>query len=181
MSNPTTKTDTQSEEKSRGEGGRDVSRRTGSTALESEFGRTQIADLVVQKIAGMATREVSGVAELGGGTSRAIGALRERIPGAGTSHGQGVTVEVGEKQAAVDLEIMTDYGVAIPDVARSIRRNVMTAIERMTGLEVVEVNINVNDVFLGGEQGGRTGTGSSSSSGGGGSEEGSARSSGRVE
>ncbi|MER6765867.1 Asp23/Gls24 family envelope stress response protein, partial [Amycolatopsis sp. NPDC000746] len=78
----------------------------------------------------------------------AFSALRERIPGATASAGQGVSVEVGEKQAAVDLQIVVEYGVSIADVARSIRRNVISAVEGMTGLEVVEVNINVGDLHL---------------------------------
>lgn len=116
--------------------------------LVSNQGATTIADTVVQKIAGLATREIPGVHDLGSGTARALGALRERIPGATASAGQGVAVEVGEKQAAVDLQIVVEYGVAITDLSRSIRRNVITSIEQMTGLEVVEVNINVSDVYI---------------------------------
>lgn len=116
--------------------------------LVSNQGSTTIADTVVQKIAGLATREIPGVHDLGSGTARALGALRERIPGATASASQGVAVEVGEKQAAVDLQIVVEYGVAITDLSRSIRRNVITSIEQMTGLEVVEVNINVSDVYI---------------------------------
>ncbi|MDT7800574.1 MAG: hypothetical protein QOI78_4007 [Actinomycetota bacterium] len=122
-----------------------------TTALVSKQGTTTIADTVVQKIAGLAAREVNGVYDLGGGAARALSALRDRIPGASASVGQGVSVEVGEKQAAVDLQLLVEYGVAIADLARAVRRNVITAIERMTGLEVVEVNINVNDVHLPGD------------------------------
>ena len=118
------------------------------SALASSQGKTSIADTVVSKIAGIATREVSGVHALGGGASRVVGALRERIPGASTNHSQGVSVEVGEKQAAVDIDIVAEYGVAIADLATGIRRNVIAAVERMTGLEVTEVNITVNDVHL---------------------------------
>ena len=110
---------------------------------------TKIADVVVQKIAALSARDVPGVHDLGGGAARTIGALRGRIPGAGTSHGQGVTVEVGERQVAVDLDILVDYGVSIPDLARAVRQNVITAIEEMTGLTVVEVNITIVDVSLG--------------------------------
>jgi uncharacterized alkaline shock family protein YloU len=120
-----------------------------STLLQSTQGTTKIADVVVQKIASLAAREVPGVRDLGGGTSRTLGALRGRIPGAGTSSGQGVTVEVGERQVAVDLDVLIDYGVAIPELARVVRENVITAIEEMAGLEVVEVNISVVDVYLG--------------------------------
>jgi uncharacterized alkaline shock family protein YloU len=125
---------------------------TESGTLVTKEGSTTIADTVVQKIAGLATREVSGVYSLGGGAARAFGALRERIPGASASASQGVAVEVGEKQAAVDLQILVEYGVSIAEVARSVRRNVITSIEQMTGLEVVEVNINVNDVHIPGDE-----------------------------
>jgi uncharacterized alkaline shock family protein YloU len=118
------------------------------SALQSSQGTTTIAQDVVQKIAGLAAREVSGVYALGGGAARTLGALRERIPGASQSIGQGVSVEVGERQAAVDLDIVTEYGVPIADVARSVRRNVITSVEGMTGLQVTEVNISVNDVHL---------------------------------
>lgn len=116
--------------------------------LVSESGRTAIADAVVSKIAGIAARDVSGVHDLGGGTARAVGAIRERIPGSRTNLSQGVTVEVGERQAAVDLDIVAEYGVAIADLATGIRRNVIDSVERMTGLEVTEVNITVHDVFI---------------------------------
>jgi uncharacterized alkaline shock family protein YloU len=121
---------------------------TAPSALQSAQGTTTIADDVVQKIAGLAAREVSGVYALGGGAARAIGALRDRIPGASQSTGQGVSVEVGEKQAAVDLDLITEYGVPIADLARSVRRNVIASVEGMTGLQVTEVNISVNDVHL---------------------------------
>lgn len=116
--------------------------------LVTTQGNTTIADVVVSKIAGLAAREVHGVHDLGGNASRAVGALRDRIPGASTNYAQGVSVEVGEKQAAVDLDIVAEYGVSISDVASGIRRNVIAALERMTGLEVVEVNITVHDVHV---------------------------------
>ncbi|MDV6277672.1 Asp23/Gls24 family envelope stress response protein [Rhodococcus erythropolis] len=118
------------------------------SALVSSQGKTSIADTVVSKIAGIATREVSGVNDVGGGASRVVDALRERIPGASVNHSQGVSVEVGEKQAAVDIDIVAEYGVSLADLATGIRRNVIAALERMTGLEVAEVNITVHDVHL---------------------------------
>jgi uncharacterized alkaline shock family protein YloU len=118
------------------------------SVLQTPQGTTTIAEGVVQKIAGLAAREVSGVYALGGGAARTIGALRERIPGAAQSSGQGVAVEVGEKQAAVDLDLVTEYGAPIADVARSVRRNVISSVEGMTGLQVTEVNISVNDIHL---------------------------------
>ncbi len=123
-------------------------------ALTSSHGKTTIADTVVSKIAGLAAREVAGVYALGGATSRMVGQLRERIPGATVNYAQGVSVEVGEKQAAVDIDIIAEYGVAIADLASGIRRNVIAALERMTGLEVTEVNIAVHDVHFEGDPSG---------------------------
>ncbi len=114
-------------------------------------GRTAIADVVVSKIAGIATREIPGVHALGGGAARAVGMLRDRIPGSKTNLSQGVSVEVGETQAAVDIELVAEYGVSIAELAAAIRANVISAVERMTGLEVTEVNISVTDVHLDGD------------------------------
>ncbi|WTL80280.1 Asp23/Gls24 family envelope stress response protein [Streptomyces sp. NBC_01518] len=111
-------------------------------------GRTTIADGVVEKIAGIAAREVPGINALGGGFTRTMGAVRDRVPGGHASAGRGVTVEVGEKQTAIDLQVVVEYGVSIREVAAEVRENVIAAVERMTGLEVVEVNIAVNDVHL---------------------------------
>ncbi|MFF5023735.1 Asp23/Gls24 family envelope stress response protein [Streptomyces collinus] len=126
--------------------------RTGAGAPAETRGRTTIADGVVAKIAGMAAREVPGIHSLGAGMARAFGAMRERVPGAGGGGGgavtRGVKVEVGERQAAVDLDVVVEYGVSIVDVAGGVRTNVISAVERMTDLEVVEVNIAVDDVHL---------------------------------
>ncbi|MBJ6638134.1 Asp23/Gls24 family envelope stress response protein [Streptomyces sp. DHE7-1] len=111
-------------------------------------GRTTIADGVVEKIAGLAARDVVGVHALGSGLARTFGAVRDRVPGGTKSVTRGVKAEVGEVQTALDLEIVVDYGVSISDVARSVRENVVAAVERMAGLEVVEVNIAVSDVKL---------------------------------
>lgn len=130
-----------------------TSRIAASTAtierLSTDEGKISVAQGVVQKIAGIACREISGVHAMGVATSRAFGAVRERIPGSsGPNVAQGVGVEVGETQAAIDLDIVVDYGVSIADLGRSIQRNVKQAVERMTGLEVVEVNVNVDDLYL---------------------------------
>jgi uncharacterized alkaline shock family protein YloU len=116
----------------------------------STRGRTTIADGVVEKIAGLAARDVDGVHAMGGGLARTFGAVRDRVPGGSgqKSVSRGVKAEVGEVQTALDLEIVVEYGVSIADVARDVRENVIGAVERMTGLEVVEVNIAVSDVKL---------------------------------
>ncbi|MET7997395.1 Asp23/Gls24 family envelope stress response protein [Amycolatopsis sp. CA-161197] len=115
---------------------------------EGSAGRTTISSLVVQKVAGLAAREIAGVHALGGGVSRAFGALKERIPGSGTTSTAGVAVEVGEKQTAIDLDLVVEYGARIVEVSRAVRRNVIEAVEQITALEVIEVNIAVNDVHL---------------------------------
>jgi uncharacterized alkaline shock family protein YloU len=111
-------------------------------------GRTTIADGVVEKIAGLAARDVVGVHAMGSGLSRTFGAVRDRVPGGTRSVARGVKAEVGEVQTALDLDIVVDYGVAIVEVSRAVRENVIAAVERMTGLEVVEVNVAVGDVKL---------------------------------
>jgi uncharacterized alkaline shock family protein YloU len=117
--------------------------------LASEHGQITVAESVVQKIAGKACRELGGVHAMGTSGSRTFGALRERIPGSsGPNVAQGVGVEVGETEAAIDLDIVVEYGVSIAELGRSIQRNVKQAVERMTGLRVVEVNIAVDDVYL---------------------------------
>jgi uncharacterized alkaline shock family protein YloU len=117
--------------------------------LATGEGQITVAENVVQKIAGKACREVGGVHAMGNSGTRAFGAVRERIPGStGPNVAQGVGVEVGEKEAAIDLEIVVEYGVAIAELGRSIQRNVKQSVERMTGLHVVEVNIAVDDVYL---------------------------------
>ncbi|MGI8807482.1 MAG: Asp23/Gls24 family envelope stress response protein [Acidimicrobiales bacterium] len=120
-------------------------------SLVTGQGKTSIADSVVEKIAGVAAREVSGVHEMGRGAARAFGTIKEKLPGggAGPNVTQGVKVEVGERQAAIDIDLVVDYGVSIPDVSQAVRDNVIQRIERMTGLQVTEVNISVDDVYLG--------------------------------
>ncbi|MFF5494997.1 Asp23/Gls24 family envelope stress response protein [Streptomyces aquilus] len=121
---------------------------TGSDQPAPDRGRTSIADVVVVKVAGIAAREIPGVYDMGGGLSRTIGAVRDRVPGGRPNVGRGVKVEVGERQTAIDLDLVVEYGVPVMDVARDVRENVVSAVERITGLEVVEVNVTVNDVRL---------------------------------
>ncbi|MFE9046009.1 Asp23/Gls24 family envelope stress response protein [Streptomyces sp. NPDC007818] len=130
--------------------------RTEVTEPAGTRGRTAIADTVVVKVAGIAAREIPGVHDMGGGLSRTLGAVRDRVPGGRPHVGRGVKVEVGERQAAIDVELVVEYGVPVPDVARDVRENVIGAVERITGLEVVEVNIAVTDVHLPGEDPGET-------------------------
>ena len=121
---------------------------TGSAQLTTEQGRTTIADVVVAKIAGLAAREVTGVHELlPQGTGGAIAGLAQRVTGS-DPRAQGVNVEVGEREAAVDLRMTVDYGVSIHQVAEAVRQNVVARVQGMTGLTVREVNIAVDDLFF---------------------------------
>lgn len=125
----------------------------GSVAvLETDRGTTSIDDSVVAKIAAIAAREVDGVAALGGTMSGALGNVVGRIRGS-EHRTAGVGVEVGSRQAAVDISCQMQYPASIHEVADSVRQNVIDRIESMTGLEVVEVNIAVSDlVFPEGEE-----------------------------
>ncbi|QHY99733.1 Alkaline shock protein 23 [Streptomyces sp. S4.7] len=122
-------------------------------------GTTTIADSVVATIAGIAVRESDGIYALGGSASRALGSVRDRMSKA-PDPSRGVKVEVGETQTAVDVDVIVEYGEPIAEDAKDIRTRVTDAVETMTGLEVVEININVLDVHLPGsddedEDGGR--------------------------
>lgn len=122
--------------------------KTGGGALHTEHGTTTIASSVVAKIAALATQEIPGVQAMGKSLSRTFGTIRAKVPGATQADTQGVSVEVGERQAAVDIDIVVEYGHSIVEVAEAIRQNVIDRIEGMTGLEVVEVNVGVDDLHL---------------------------------
>lgn len=105
------------------------------------LGNIKIASEVVGVIAGLAATEVEGIAGMSGGIAGGIAELLGR-----RNLSKGVKVEVGEKEAAVDLFVVVNYGVRIPDVAWRVQQNVKRAIESMTGREVVEVNVHVQGV-----------------------------------
>ena len=121
------------------------------TPLQSERGNTTISDAVVTKVASIAAREVRGVHELGGGVSRAIGSVTQRV-GIGDERTQGVSVEVGEREAAVDVTLIIEFGESIPQVSQAVRDNVVKRIEGITGLSVTEVNVAVNDLYFPGDE-----------------------------
>ncbi|AGL02019.1 hypothetical protein Desgi_2613 [Desulfoscipio gibsoniae DSM 7213] len=113
---------------------------------KNSLGAIRIADDVVRIIAGLAATEVSGVVSMSGGV---VGGITEKLGRKNLS--KGVKVEVGEKEAAVDLFIVVEYGSRIPEVAAKIQDAVKSAIEKMTGLVVVEVNVNVQGVAFANE------------------------------
>ena len=126
---------------------------TGQSPLHSDLGTTTIQDSVVTAIVSMAAEEVEGVAtshggvKLPGDTSPTVGEFVDNLTG-GSSRTRGLSVDVGEQQAAADVTINVDYGRSIPQVATAVRERVIERVENLTGLEVTEVNIQVNDVTL---------------------------------
>lgn len=108
------------------------------------IGSIKISDDVVRVIAGLAAVEVEGVTAMSGGIA---GGIAERLGRKNLS--KGVKADVGEKEALIDLFVIVDYGARIQDVASKIQSNVKTAVENMTGLKVLQVNVNVQGVSFG--------------------------------
>ena len=120
-----------------------------SSPLQTERGSTSISDSVVSKIAGIAAQEVDGIRMGGGGASQAVGGLLSSMPGVNSgSQTQGVSVEVGQEEAALDLTLTAEYGKSIPQLAEAVRRNVVNRVESLVGLRVTEVNVTVSNVFF---------------------------------
>ncbi|MDQ3911489.1 MAG: Asp23/Gls24 family envelope stress response protein [Actinomycetota bacterium] len=118
--------------------------------LQTGRGSTQIEDSVVAKIAGIAAQEVDGV-RMGGGTTQAIGGILSSVTGGSAGSGsqsRGVSVEVGEVEAALDVTLTVEYGKPVPQIAEAVRRNIINRVENLVGLNVTEVNISVDDVFF---------------------------------
>ncbi|MDD4237836.1 MAG: Asp23/Gls24 family envelope stress response protein [Desulfotomaculaceae bacterium] len=113
---------------------------------QTGLGSIRISDEVVKVIAGLAATEIIGVAGMSGGL---VGGIAEMLGRKNLS--KGIKVEVGEKEAAVDVFVIMEYGIRIPDIAAQIQETVKSAIERMTGLNVVEVNVNVQGVTFASE------------------------------
>jgi uncharacterized alkaline shock family protein YloU len=129
--------------------GQQRSRQAGKQSpLRSERGNTTISDAVVSQVAGIAAQEVEKV-QMGGGAAAAVGGFLQSVTGGSSGGGnfsRGVSVEVGEEEAAIDLTMAVEYGVSIPQVTEAARRNVINRVENLVGLQVTEVNITVNDV-----------------------------------
>ena len=110
---------------------------------KSEYGNVRIANEVVAIIAGLAATEVKGVAGMSGGIT---GGITEILGMKNLS--KGVKVEVGDKETAIDLFLIVEYGSKIVEVAKQVQENVKETVETMTGLNVVEVNVNVQGVNI---------------------------------
>ena len=108
-----------------------------------KYGTVKIANEVVAIIAGLAATEIDGVAGMSGGMTADF---TEMLGMKNLS--KGVKVEVGEKEAAIDLFMIVEYGSKISEVANEVQRNVKDTVETMTGLNVIEVNVNVQNVNI---------------------------------
>ena len=124
-----------------------MTEQSGGSALQGDGGSTTISNTVVSQIAGLAAQEVEKV-QMGGGASAAVGGFLSSVTGSapGGNASRGVTVEVGQEEAAIDLTMAIEYGQSIPQLTEAARRNVINRVESLTGLRVTEVNIQVNDV-----------------------------------
>ncbi|SMH30482.1 Uncharacterized conserved protein YloU, alkaline shock protein (Asp23) family [Rathayibacter oskolensis] len=120
-----------------------------STASGVAQGKTIIDNAVIAKVAGIAAREVAGVFALGNNASRAFGAIRQAV--GGNDHAQGVRVEVGETQVAVDVTLVVEYPVPMQSVADSVRAAVAEAITDLVGMSVAEINVAIVDVHIPGD------------------------------
>lgn len=108
-----------------------------------KYGTVKIANEVVAIIAGLAATEIDGVAGMSGGIT---GDITEMLGMKNLS--KGVKVDVGEKETAIDIFIIVEYGSKISEVANSVQENVKSTVETMTGLHVIEVNVNVQGVNI---------------------------------
>lgn len=108
-----------------------------------DMGSVKISEEVVAIIAGIAAMDVLGVAGMSGGIAGGIAEILGR-----KNLSKGVKVEVGDREAAIDLYIIVEYGCRIPDVSWDIQEKVKSAVESMTGLSVIEVNIHVQGVNI---------------------------------
>ncbi len=124
-----------------------------ASPLKSGMGTTTISNAVVSQVAGIAAQEIEKV-QMGGGATAAVGGFLQSVTGGvtggstsgGGNFSRGVSVEVGEEEAAIDLTMAIEYGQSIPQLTDAARRNVINRVESLTGLRVTEVNITVNDV-----------------------------------
>lgn len=110
------------------------------------LGRTVISETAVAKVAGIAARSVPGVYSLGSGPSRALGAIRDAV--GSSDHAAGVHAEVGETQVAVDITLVASYGTPLHPLADQVRAAVYQAVEELVGLQVIEVNVEITDVYV---------------------------------
>ena len=125
-----------------------VSRLRNNASLPAERGKTTIANEVVEKIAGIAAREVPGVYDLGGDAARLFSSVRERLHLGEESAAQGVSVRLEGKTAEIEVVIVIEFGFVVYSVTEKVREKVISSVENLLGLEVTAVDVTVDDVHI---------------------------------
>jgi uncharacterized alkaline shock family protein YloU len=126
-----------------------VSRIRNNAILPAERGHTTIANEVVEKIAGIAAREVPGVYDLGGDVARVFSAVKERLGlGEEKAANKGVSVKLEGKNAEIVVTIVLEYGFQVFSVTEKAREKVISSVENLLGLDVTNVDITVDDVHV---------------------------------
>jgi uncharacterized alkaline shock family protein YloU len=125
-----------------------VSRIRNNASLPAERGKTTIANEVVEKIAGIAAREVPGVYDLGGDAARLFSSVRERLHLGEESAAQGVSVRLEGKTAEIEVVIVIEFGFVVYSVTEKVREKVISSVENLLGLEVLAVDVTVDDVHI---------------------------------
>lgn len=136
-------------QQSGGQESRETQREQGqSHPLRGDRGDTSIQETVVSQVSGLAAQEIEGIRMGGGGSQRASGIFGSVTGGSGGTRTQGVSVEVGKEEAAIDLTLTVEYGRSAPEIADKVRSNVISRIESLTGLRVTEVNVSVTSLHF---------------------------------
>lgn len=125
-----------------------VTRLRNNASLPAERGKTTIANEVVEKIAGIAAREVPGVFDLGGDAARLFSSVRERLHLGEESAAQGVSVRLEGKTAEIEVVIVIEFGFVVYSVTEKVREKVISSVENLLGLEVLAVDVTVDDVHI---------------------------------
>jgi uncharacterized alkaline shock family protein YloU len=125
-----------------------VTRIRNNATLPAERGTTTIGNEVVEKIAGIAARDVPGVYDLGGDAARFVTSVREKLHLGEESAAQGVGVKLEGKQAEIEVVLVLEYGFQVHSVTEKVREKVISAVESLLGLDVTAVDIVVDDIHV---------------------------------
>jgi uncharacterized alkaline shock family protein YloU/uncharacterized protein YjbJ (UPF0337 family) len=128
-----------------------ITRIRNNAELPSERGTTSIANEVVEKVAGIAAREVPGVYDLGGNTARVFSEIKERLHLGEESRAQGVHVQLSGRQAEVHVTLVLEYGFVVSSVTDKVREKVISSVEALLELDVTAVDILVDDIHIEGD------------------------------
>ena len=119
-----------------------------NASVAAARGKTTIGNEVVEKIAGIAAREVPGVHDLGGDVARVLSSVREKLHLGEESAAQGVSVKLDGRKAEITVVIVIEFGFQVFSVTEKVREKVISSVENLLGLEVVAVDVTVDDVHV---------------------------------